>query len=77
MGKKGVDLALIFGGHKPGDEPSGQGGDEYEGSGDGDEDMGGGDVPPDFQAAYEDYKREPSAEGMWEMIRACVESQKG
>ncbi len=31
----------------------------------------GGDVPPDFQAAYDDYMESPTAKSMYDMIEAC------
>jgi len=30
-----------------------------------------GDVPPDFQSAYDDYEQDPSAKTMYAMIQAC------
>ena len=31
----------------------------------------GGDVPPDFQAAFDDWEADPSAQNMYQMIESC------
>ncbi len=41
--------------------------------GDEDEDMpGDSDLPPDFEAAYDEYANDPSAQTFWAAVEACV-----
>lgn len=65
--KKPLSMSVLF----PKDE--GGSSDDEESPDSSEDDMG---VPPDFEAAYHDYRDSPSAETMWEMIKSCVEGMK-
>lgn len=77
MGKKGVDLALIFGGHKPDDSREKTGASDYGDDGDGNDSEGSddNDMPSDFEAAYEQYNKEPTSQNMWELIKCSQGSR--
>ena len=62
LGSKGKSLPMGDD-EEEGDYEEPMGGDEAP------EDAGG--VPPDFQAAYDEYMKTPSAQGMYDMIEAC------
>lgn len=67
----GPDMVIAFGG-KGHDAAKSDDGGEHEYSGDEDSDeMGDSDTPADFEAAYDEYKADPSAATMYAMIQAC------
>ena len=79
--KKGVDLAIVFGGPRKG-APKGDdmSKDDDDMSHDDDmdsEDDKGSDVPPDFEAAYKEYEQaddgEAKMKAFWEAVKACVD----
>jgi hypothetical protein len=62
--------AEAFGGGDYADDPE-PGGME-------DEDMSGDtDLPPDFEAAYDEYDSNPSAQTFWAAVEACTAAPKG
>lgn len=61
----GMDMLLALG--------KGDSSDDEESADSSEDDVG---VPPDFEAAYHDYRDSPSPETMWEMIKSCIEGMK-
>lgn len=69
MGPMGKALGM---GSKPMLGASEEGGEDYSSpTEEAPEEESEGDVPPDFQAAYDDYMDSPSASSMYAMIEAC------